>query len=183
MLRFFPDNWGKFTNLSINNILILWTNRSIASSIGPDSTIRSCQFDRDVVPLRRQYFMAFRAKSQSARIRNPFVSDEADEIPYIAAIHSSIMNVGGDITQLSYKELQALALRYHIPGNVKVSCYRHHTMMTPFYPSFVLFLPSVISRMLRKRSRINPNFDDRAPIMVIVIQRVWHLWWNAIMED
>ncbi|XP_050462138.1 uncharacterized protein LOC126857077 isoform X2 [Cataglyphis hispanica] len=28
------------------------------------------------------------------------------------------MNVG-DITQLSYKELQALALRYHIPGNVK----------------------------------------------------------------
>ncbi|XP_011253466.1 uncharacterized protein LOC105249587 isoform X3 [Camponotus floridanus] len=29
------------------------------------------------------------------------------------------MNVGGDITQLSYKELQALALRYHIPGNVK----------------------------------------------------------------
>lgn len=76
--------------------------------------------------------MAFRAKSQSARIRNPFASDEADEIPpYIAGI----MNVGGDITQLSYKELQALALRYHIPGNVKVSCYRHRTMTpVPFLP-------------------------------------------------
>ncbi|XP_019885994.1 uncharacterized protein LOC105276068 isoform X2 [Ooceraea biroi] len=29
------------------------------------------------------------------------------------------MNVGGDIGQLSYKELQALALRYHVPGNIK----------------------------------------------------------------
>ncbi|XP_018343929.1 PREDICTED: uncharacterized protein LOC108749618 [Trachymyrmex septentrionalis] len=29
------------------------------------------------------------------------------------------MNVGSDITQLSYKELQALALRYRVPGNIK----------------------------------------------------------------
>ncbi|XP_011633371.1 uncharacterized protein LOC105424701 isoform X2 [Pogonomyrmex barbatus] len=29
------------------------------------------------------------------------------------------MNVGSDIAQLSYKELQALALRYHVPGNIK----------------------------------------------------------------
>ncbi|XP_011879462.1 PREDICTED: probable serine/threonine-protein kinase DDB_G0267686 isoform X2 [Vollenhovia emeryi] len=29
------------------------------------------------------------------------------------------MNVGGDIAQLSYKELQALALRYRVPGNIK----------------------------------------------------------------
>ncbi|XP_011142692.1 uncharacterized protein LOC105185123 isoform X2 [Harpegnathos saltator] len=29
------------------------------------------------------------------------------------------MNVAGDIAQLSYKELQALALRYRVPGNIK----------------------------------------------------------------
>lgn len=34
------------------------------------------------------------------------------------------MNVGNDIAQLSYKELQALALRYRVPGNIKVSCHR-----------------------------------------------------------
>lgn len=34
------------------------------------------------------------------------------------------MNVGSDIAQLSYKELQALALRYRVPGNIKVSCHR-----------------------------------------------------------
>lgn len=65
--------------------------------------------------------MAFRAKSQSARIRkSDRASDEADEIPP----YNSSMNVGSDIAQLSYKELQALALRYRVPGNIKVSCHR-----------------------------------------------------------
>lgn len=43
---------------------------------------------------------------------------EADEIPPYSS--SSNMNVAGDIAQLSYKELQALALRYRVPGNIKV---------------------------------------------------------------
>lgn len=36
------------------------------------------------------------------------------------------MNVGGDIAQLSYKEMQALALKYRVPGNIKVSCHHRH---------------------------------------------------------
>ncbi|XP_012228490.1 uncharacterized protein [Linepithema humile] len=44
------------------------------------------------------------------------MSDGADEIPPYS---SSSMNIAGDIAQLSYKELQALALRYRVPGNVK----------------------------------------------------------------
>ncbi|XP_032672840.1 uncharacterized protein LOC116844860 isoform X2 [Odontomachus brunneus] len=43
---------------------------------------------------------------------------EADEIPPCSS-SSSNMNVAGDIAQLSYKELQALALRYRVPGNIK----------------------------------------------------------------
>ncbi|XP_024886039.1 uncharacterized protein LOC112463737 isoform X1 [Temnothorax curvispinosus] len=49
-------------------------------------------------------------------------SDEADEIPPYSS-SSSNMNVGSvggsDIAHLSYKELQALALRYRVPGNIK----------------------------------------------------------------
>ncbi|XP_011693953.1 PREDICTED: uncharacterized protein LOC105453577 isoform X2 [Wasmannia auropunctata] len=70
-------------------------------------------------------FRRFRAKSQSARIRKSVstrASDEEDENPPYSSSSSSSsssMNVGGDIAQLSYKELQALALRYRVPGNIK----------------------------------------------------------------
>lgn len=50
------------------------------------------------------------------------MSNEADEIPPHSSSSSS-MNVPDDIAKLSYKELQALALRYHVPGNIKVSCH------------------------------------------------------------
>lgn len=53
------------------------------------------------------------------------VSDEADDIPpYSNSSSMNRMNVGHDLAQLSYKELQALAVRYRVPGNIKVSCHR-----------------------------------------------------------
>lgn len=77
------------------------------------------------------------------------------------------MNVS-DLAHLSYKELQALALRYRVPGNIKVSChrYRHDRTRVP-YPSvrmplvadlchrdlFRLPIPSKIAPRSIERSR------------------------------
>jgi len=77
------------------------------------------------------------------------------------------MNVGNDIAQLSYKELQALALRYRVPGNIKVSC--HHcrrrdedVSTTVSFPSSVLNPPH---RFLSGRVKfIRTLVEDRAPI-------------------
>jgi len=109
--------------------------------------------------------MAFRAKSQSARIRkSDRASDEADEIPPYSS--SSSMNVGNDIAQLSYKELQALALRYRVPGNIKVSCHRRRR--DEDVSTTVSFTPSVLNpphRFLSRRVKfIRTPVEDRAPI-------------------
>lgn len=81
-------------------------------------------------------FTVFRAKSQSgsnSKSRSG-MSDGADEIATYSSSSSS-MNFAGDIAQLSYKELQALALRYRVPGNVKVSCHRRRDTAVVDRPS------------------------------------------------
>lgn len=118
------SDWRGSTRPAINEISISrrapidkhlvadWT--LTAPAIVIENPYRAPRWERD--------FTAFRAKSQSARIRkSDRASDEADEIPPYSS--SSSMNVGNDIAQLSYKELQALALRYRVPGNIKVGCH------------------------------------------------------------
>lgn len=90
-------------------------------------------------------FTVFRAKSQSgsnSKSRSR-MNDGADEIPP----YRSSMNVPGDIAQLSYKELQALASRYRVPGNVKVSChFRRDAAVDADRPSLCPFLNFIARR-------------------------------------
>lgn len=65
---------------------------------------------------------------------------------------------GGDIGQLSYKELQALALRYHVPGNIKVSCHRlDGDVFQMDHPPIFLSRPRLIPVSLSRSSLSRGN--------------------------